>query len=194
MRFVTSLMAWTEVNLMKLLRTLSASLLTVGAFASPALAQTENGTGIYGSLGYAETFRQGADLGAVDLRLGDRFSRYFGVETELGIGTNSDVATDLGTVARERLNASIAGYGVAFLPLGKTLSLLGRVGVGETRFSINDDGTDATHRDLTSVNYGAGAMYNLSSSNTFRFDYTRKSYEHGGGDDDTLSASLVHRF
>lgn len=167
--------------------------LILGFSQSQAFAQSDDAIQTYGSLGYAEDFRKGADLGAADVKFGAKFNPYLGAEGELDVGTNSDVATHLSSPVSERINYAVAAYGVAYLPVTQRFNLLARVGVGETRFNLNNNGV-AGRSDLASLNYGVGAMYDLNARNAIRVDYTRKSYDHNGGDDNTVAASLVHRF
>ena len=169
------------------------SVLILGFSQSRVFAQTDDAVQTYGSLGFAEDFRKGADLGAVDAKFGAKFNPYLGTEAELDVGTNSDVATHLSSPVSERINYAVAAYGVAYLPVVQRFNLLARVGVGETRFNLNDNGVTG-RSDLASLNYGVGAMYDLNAKNAIRVDYTRKSYDHNGGDDNVLAASLVHRF
>ena len=167
--------------------------LILGFSQSQALAQSDDAIQTYGSLGFTEDFRKGADLGAADVKFGAKFNPYLGAEGEVDVGTNSDVATQLSSGISERINYAAAIYGVAYLPVTQRFNLLARVGVGETRFSVNDNGV-AGRSDLVSLDYGVGAAYDLNARNSIRVDYTRKSYDHDGGDDNTVEASLVHRF
>lgn len=165
----------------------------LGLGGSRALAQETPSIQTYGSLGYAEDFRKGADLGAVDVKFGAKFNPYLGAEAELDVGSNSDIATQVSSGPRERINYAVGAYGVGYLPVTQHINLLARVGWGENRFSVNDSGLEG-RRDVISLNYGAGALYDLDAKNAIRVDYTRKSYNHGFGDDNTVAASLVHRF
>jgi hypothetical protein len=162
-------------------------------FSAQAYAQEAPAIQTYGSLGYAQDFRKGADLGAVDVKFGARFNPYLGAEAELDVGTNSDVVSPVSSGLSERINYAVAAYGVAYLPVTQRINLLARVGFGENRFNVHDNGFE-DRRDLASLNYGVGAMYDLNAKNAIRVDYTRKSYNHGFGDDNTVAASLVHRF
>jgi hypothetical protein len=172
---------------------LFVTVLVLGFSQSQAFAQTDDAVQTYGSLGFAEDFRKGADLGAAEIKFGAKFNPYLGTEAELDVGTNSDVATRLSNPLSERINYAVAAYGVAYLPVTQRFNLLARLGVGETRFNLNDNGV-AGRSDLASLNYGVGAMYDLNARNAIRVDYTRKSYDHNGGDDNVVAASLVHRF
>ncbi len=168
----------------------SAAVMPVAAWAQET---TNWSNSWYGDLGYSLTTRNGADLGSVNARVGTKFTRYLGAEGELNVGVNRDAAPALGPGVSERLNTAVAAYGVGYLPLGDKFSLLARVGVGENQFAVNGAGLES-HRDLVSVNYGAGATYSLSPTNAVRADYTRKSYDHDGGDDNTWALSFQHKF
>lgn len=171
----------------------SVVVLASSGVALPAAAQTADASRWYGSLGYTQTQVNGGDVGSIDGRLGDRFTPYFGAEGELSVGVSGDVAPDIGPNSSQRLNAAVAAYGVGFMPLGKNFSLLARVGVGENQFEQNSPGV-RTRLDVSSVNYGVGAMFNLNPSNLIRADYTRKSYDQAGLNANTYDLSFVHKF
>jgi len=171
----------------------SIAALASAGLAASARADSQANSQIYGSLGYTQTQLNGAQLGSVDARVGDKFTPYLGAEGELSVGVNSDAAANLGPEVTQRINTAVAGYGVGFLPLGNRVSLLARLGVGETQFGVNNAGA-ASHLNLASINYGAGAMLNVSPSNSVRVDYTRKTYDQSGLNANTWGVSLLHHF
>lgn len=145
-------------------------------------------TSFYGTLGYAGHNVYGDDLGTVQGRLGARFGRYFGVEGEIGGGVDH---TNLGFGRSAGINDQEAIYGMAYLPLGHSIDLFGRVGYGRTEWDYKglnhpDDGDHG-------VNYGGGAQWFWSPKNGLRADYTRETFDHAP-DANTWSASYVRRF
>jgi len=153
--------------------------------SAPALAQDTSNPEFYGSLGYSfyDTDIGGADVGAVNARLGARFHRYFGIEGEAAFGVDDDevAGVDVG------LNHSLAIYGVGFLPVSDRVDLLARAGWGNTDVEIG--GVDV---DDDSFNYGAGAQFNIDEHNSIRGDWTR--FDGDDAEADVWSLSYVRRF
>jgi hypothetical protein len=187
---------------MKIHRVKSASLaalaltglsLTAQALADPAPTDGASATAWYGSLGASQTRIDGARLGSVDARIGAQITPHLAVEVELNDGLSSDHAPKLGPDARERLNYAAAAYGVGSMPVSSSVNLFARVGVGENRFSRTVAGLEVKP-DLVSLNYGVGAVYKVTPALDVRADYTRKSYDHRGGDADNWGLSLAHHF
>ena len=174
---------------------IGAAALAAFAIASPSFAQSESArtmTG-YGSLGYSQFDAGSADVGAAMGRLGLRFGRYLGFEGEAGFGVRSDKDTLAGVPYRSKLKHAIAAYGVGYVPVSPKLDLFGRVGYGETKFSVASAG--AKIRDgRTSWNYGGGAQYFLTDADGVRVDYTRQSFTHGPGHANVWGASYVRKF
>lgn len=126
-------------------------------------------------------------------RLGARFGRYLGVEGEAGFGVHSDKDTLAGVPYRSKLKHTFAGYGVGYLPVTPKLDLFGRVGYGDTKFSVSSAGTKFSD-GRTSWNYGGGAQYFLTDADGVRVDYTRQSFIHGPGHANVWGASYVRKF
>ena len=185
--------------------------------AAPAFAQTATTTEPtlsrpqgYLNLGYTYLNPYGHDLGEVFGRGGLKFSRYWGVEGEIGGGVlGNHFATAPGPNSRVNLSEGIqsAVYGVGYLPLpvlgGDKLDLLARVGYGETPLMTRSDlGPSSANSNRTMTvanwNYGAGAQYTLNGKDGLRFDYTRRDFQSKGPDNpkdmDTYSVAFVHKF
>lgn len=185
--------------------------------AAPALAQTATTTDPtlthpqgYLNLGYTYLNPYGHDLGEVFGRGGLKFSRWWGVEGEVGGGVlGNHFATGPGINSRVNLSEGIqtAIYGVGYVPLpvmgGDKLELLARVGYGETPLRIRSDVGSSdlnANRTLTVANwnYGAGLQYALNGKDGLRFDYTRRDFQFKGPDNpkdmDTYSIAFVHKF
>ncbi len=197
---------------MKSLIIAAAAVASVG-MAAPAFAQTATVDPTlthpegYLNLGYTYLNPYSRDLGEVFGRGGLKFSRYWGVEGEIGGGVfGNHFATGPGINSRVNLSEGIqaAGYGVGYLPLmnGK-LDLLARVGYGETPLMTRSDvgSTSANANNTINVaswNYGAGAQYFLTAKDGLRFDYTRRDIQAKGFDNphdmDTYSIAYVRKF
>ena len=185
-------------------------------FTTPALAQTTTTEPTltqpqgYLNLGYTYLNPYGHDLGEVFGRGGLKFSRYWGVEGEIGGGVlGNHFATGPGINSRVNLSEGIqsAIYGVGYLPLpvlgGNKLELLGRVGYGETPLRVRSDvGPSANNSNnqitVANWNYGAGLQYMMNGKDGLRFDYTRRDFQAVGPDNpkdmDTYSVAFVHKF
>jgi hypothetical protein len=167
----------------------AASVLALAAIPAAASAQTNNWSGYYGTLGYTGTdiTDGGADLGAVMGRFGWTSHYYLGLEGEASVGVQHDTVGGV----RENLNDQFAGYVTARVPLAHNFDVFARVGYGQTRIDTTPKGSGGVDN---SVNYGAGADWYWDNKNGIRGDYTRESFQNGGGDADVWSASYVHRF
>jgi hypothetical protein len=180
----------------------------VCAVPAMAAAQTAPVTGLYGTLGYDNTHDSGADLGAIQGRLGYRFNSWLGVEGELAGGVKSDdVSASFGGVTatgKAKLSHQEAIYGVGFLPLGTNWDLLGRIGYGHTKVSVNDitvTGSGAPIGNLSgsesgdSWNFGVGAQYHWDGQNGVRADYTREEFTgSGAGHADVWAIAYSRKF
>jgi hypothetical protein len=178
------------------------SLITAGSIAViamtvPAIAQAQQApnAGLYGTLGYAGTSSSGADVGAIQGRLGYRLNDYVGAEGEVSGGVKDDrVAVAPGVDAKVGLDHQAAIYGVGFLPVTPQLDVLGRVGYGHSKMSekvAGISGSDAAD----SWNYGAGVQYHLDGKNGVRADYTREDFQRdAGGHADVWSVAYARRF
>jgi len=193
---------------MKALMTAASAAAIVCLAPAIAAAQTAPTTGVYGTIGYDNTHDTGANLGAIQGRLGYRFNNWLGVEGELAGGVKGDtVSTTVGTATvtgKAKLSHQEAIYGVGFLPLGGNWDLIGRVGYGHSKVKINDatvtaPGVTASNLsasgDGNSWNYGVGAQYHWDGANGVRADYTRESFTgSGSGHADVLAIAYSHKF
>ncbi len=162
------------------------------AVAVPAFAQDSGAaatSGVYGSAGIIgdKTHRTDANLNGLDLRVGDRFNRNWGVEGEAAFGTNKD-STATGDY---RLKDKVGVYGVGYVPVGD-FDLLGRVGVADTQMKVP---TGATKNETgTSLDYGVGAQYHMAQGYAVRADITKSDYNDHRGNATASTLSLVKAF
>ena len=143
-----------------------------------------HGESAYGSVGYAHTRDDdaGADMGALQGRLGVQATPMIGVEAEAARGVNND--------DRGKLDSQMGVYGVARAPVSRNLDVHARVGYSR----VNEFGRGANAgnnlRD-DGVGYGVGAQVNMNERWGVRGDWTRHD---GNRDVDTVGASVVRKF
>jgi hypothetical protein len=174
----------------------ATSVAVIGLVAPPiAQAQQAPNAGLYGTLGYAGTSSSGADVGAIQGRLGYRFNNYIGAEGEVSGGVKDDrVSLAPGVDAKVGLDHQEAVYGVGFLPVTPQLDVLGRVGYGHSKMSAKVAGISGSDA-ADSWNYGAGVQYHFDGKNGIRADYTREDFQRSdGGHADVWSVAYARRF
>ena len=178
---------------MKTLIIAAASAATIAAFApAVASAQVSNVNG-YGSLGYSHHDLEGADVGAIQGRLGARFGQYVGVEGEVGLGVLKDNLSVGGVDGEAKMNYSAAAYAVGFLPVSPNTDILARVGYGTTKLRAKAAGISASD-SAESVNYGVGAQHHFDGVNGVRVDYTRQDFNKDQGHANVWTVGYVRRF
>jgi predicted porin len=150
--------------------------------ASAAQGQTSDPpTGAYGGLAYSNLKDQGVNLGALEGRLGYRFSRHFGVEGDLAFGIQDDSRSSGAGPADVELKYKGAVYGVGFLPIGPNTDLIGRIGYGTTKVETTIATQTAKFKG-ESWNFGVGAQHHFDGKNGVRIDYTRQEFDDAAGD------------
>lgn len=178
---------------MKALTMTAASVAALALGAGAAQAQVAQG-GMYGSIGYAATDRDDANLSAIQGRFGVKLHPMFGIEGEGAIGIDDESIAPGTTV---KLDHQLAGYGVAFVPLGERFELLGRVGYGNTKISVDSPLGDA-NGDANSWNLGVGGQFHFTPSDAVRLDWTRHNFDEEENsadvDLDVWSVSYVRNF
>jgi outer membrane immunogenic protein len=169
--------------------------LSLPAFAAAQDATSQ--TGAYGGLGYAYHDYDGANLSALQGRLGYRFTPNLAVEGEGGFGVGRDTSSIAGVRTRSKLDYQGAVYGVGLLPVTPKLDLFARAGYGATRVKVRADSGGTTvsdHDTLKSWNYGAGAQYHFDDKNGVRAEYTRADATRGDPNANVWSLGYVRRF
>lgn len=182
---------------MKSFITVAASLAVLAAAPAAVQAQSMSAPEIYGAVGYAHADAGDFDLGAIQGRLGAKFTPYFGVEGELAFGVKDDTYRPPVSIGASpidvELNHSVAVYGVGFLPINPNADLFARVGYGSTAVEASAAGI-SSKADGESWNYGVGGRYFLDAKNGFRADYTRQEFQDDGGAADVWSVGYVRKF
>lgn len=176
------------------MRILLLSAAAVALMGTPALAQDNTRTGMYGSLGYSQMDGADGDLGAVTARLGTRLNRNLGFEGELSTGVKDDDISVGAINGSLKLDYDAAAYAVGYLPLSDNFELFGRAGYGTTQVKADVAGFTQTE-DGESFNYGAGANWWFNDASGLRGDWTRRDFtDDGGGEVDVYSLNYVRRF
>lgn len=169
------------------------ALATLSVVAIPALSHAQISPEYYGSAGFGTTRSDGADLGAIQGRLGAKLTPHFGVEGEVGVGVSDDTTSVAGAPVTVELKHQAAAYAVGFLPVTPQIDLLARAGYGTTKLKASAGGVSASESQ-DSWNYGVGAQYRLDDKNGLRADWTKSEYTNSKADADTLAVSYVRKF
>jgi outer membrane immunogenic protein len=156
-------------------------------------ASTFSPVTLYGQLGYEDNHLDGANLGAIQGRLGAKFGSYVGVEGELSGGVKSDTVNVGGTPVNLSLRNQEAIYGVGFLPITPKFDLFGRMGYGHSSIKGETAVAEVTGGQ-DSWNYGGGGQYFFDDKNGVRADYTRHEFVHGPENEDVWALGYVRKF
>jgi outer membrane immunogenic protein len=167
-------------------------LASVAALGVTAAASAQDGGGYVGA-GYTALDGDGATLGAITLRGGYNFSKYFGIEGDAHIGVVDDTIDVLGTDVDISADFGFAGYGVARLPVGENNSnVFVRAGYGTLSLDASGGGASVSE-DVDGFAYGVGGEFFFDAANGVRFDYTIFDSD-DGGDLDTYGIHYIRRF
>ena len=177
------------------MKTLIAATLVAGSvLAAPLVAQSQNSTEVYGSVNYGQTRTRGVDTGAIQGRVGAKFTPNFGVEAEVAGGVDGDKTYTPGGPTNVKMEHQAAAYAVGFLPVTPNLDLIGRVGYGTTKFDTKNPAATEFDGSRDSWNYGVGAEYKFDDKNGIRADYTKSEYTKSDLSSNTMSVGYVRRF
>jgi opacity protein-like surface antigen len=156
----------------------SAAVLSIAAV--PAVSRAQE---VYGTIGYAGVDANGADLGAIQGRLGYRFNPYVGIEGEAAFGVGDDT---IGGVDIE-LKHELGAYLVGFVPVTPGADLFARVGYTSSQFD-----TSLGDIDGDGFAWGVGGQYRFTDKDGVRLDWTRHDYDIG--DADVWSVGYARKF
>ena len=148
--------------------------------AIPAASQAQE---VYGTIGYAGVDADGADLGAIQGRLGYRFNPYVGIEGEAAFGVSDDTVGGVDV----KLQHEVGAFVVGFIPVTPKAELFARVGYTSASFdtSLGDvDGDGAA--------WGVGGQYHFTDKDGVRVDWTRHDYD--AGDANVWSVGYTRKF
>jgi hypothetical protein len=155
--------------------TAAAAALTLAAV--PAVSQAQE---VYGTVGYGNVDTDTAKVGALQARLGYKFTPNLGVEGEASFGVKDDNYGGVNVKLKDQFGA----YVVGFVPVTPKAELFARVGYSGATFD-----TSLGDRDADGVAYGVGGQYNVTDKDGVRFDWTRHDYDAGNADVYALSYS-----
>ena len=148
--------------------------------AIPAASQAQE---VYGTIGYAGVDADGADLGAIQGRLGYRFNPYVGIEGEAAFGVSDDTVGGVDV----KLQHEVGAFVVGFIPVTPKAELFARVGYTSASFdtSLGDvDGDGAA--------WGVGGQYHFTDKDGVRLDWTRHDYD--GAEANVWSLGYTRKF
>jgi len=140
----------------------SAAVLSLAAIPAAAQAQT------YGTIGYAGVDAEGADVGAIQGRLGYKFTPYLGVEGEAAFGIKGDTVSGIDVDMKHEIGV----FGVLTAPVSPSVDLFARAGYTVATFdtSLGDVESDG-------FAYGLGGQYNVTEKDGVRLDWTRHNHD-----------------
>lgn len=148
--------------------------------AVPAISHAQD---VYGTVGYANVDTDTAKVGALQARLGYKFTPYVGVEGEASFGVKDD---NYGGV-NIKLKDQVGAYVVGFMPVTPKAELFARLGYSAATFD-----TSVGNRDVDGVAYGVGGQYHFTDNDGVRFDWTRHDYSAGNAN--VYALSYVRKF
>jgi outer membrane immunogenic protein len=173
---------------------ITATLVAGSVLAAPLFAQAQNSTEVYGSLNYGQTRTRGADTGAIQGRVGAKFTPNFGVEAEVAGGVDDDKVYTPGGPATVKMEHQVAGYAVGYLPVTPNIDLLARAGYGTTKFTTHNPAATEFDGSRDSWNYGVGAQYKFDDKNGIRADWTKSEYTKSDLSSNTVAVGYVRKF
>lgn len=136
---------------------IAASAAVLSLAAMPAAVQAQ----AYGTVGYAGVDAEGANLGALQGRLGYKFTPMFGVEGEAAFGISDDTVSGVDVEMKHEVGV----FGVVTAPISPSFDLFARAGYTGASFdtTLGDIDTDG-------FAYGVGGQYNVTEKDGIRLD------------------------
>lgn len=158
---------------------IAASAAVLSLAAMPAAAQAQ----AYGTVGYAGVDAEGANLGALQGRLGYKFTPMFGVEGEAAFGISDDTVSGVDVEMKHEVGV----FGVVTAPISPSFDLFARAGYTGASFdtTLGDVDTDG-------FAYGVGGQYNVTEKDGIRLDWTR--HDHDDAEADVWSVGYSRKF
>jgi opacity protein-like surface antigen len=159
---------------------IAASAAALSLAALPAAAQAQD---VYGTIGYAGVDAEGANVGALQGRLGYKFNPYLAVEGEAAIGVTDDTVSGIDVEMKHEVGV----FGVVTAPVAPTVDLFARAGYTGASFdtSLGDVESDG-------FAWGVGGQYNVTPQDGIRLDWTR--HDHDDVEADVWSIGYSRKF
>lgn len=137
-----------------------------------------------------------SDLFGVLGRIGYQSKSIWGAEVEGTLGLSSDTSNTATLRRSLTVKNSIAGFGVARVPVSRKFNVLARAGYHSTelRVKANDTAGNSIRNTFSTdgLAYGVGAEYAVSPRTSFRADFT--AYDYDGPDADAFSLTVARKF
>jgi len=159
---------------------IAASAAVLSLAAVPAVVQAQD---VYGTIGYAGVDAEGANLGALQGRLGYKFNPYLAVEGEAAFGVNDDTVSGVDVEMKHEVGV----FGVVNAPVSPQFDLFARVGYTGASFD-----TSLGEADTDGFAYGVGGQFNLTEKDGVRLDWTR--HDHDDLEADVWSIGYARKF
>ena len=140
----------------------SAAALSLAALPAAARAQA------YGTIGYAGVDAEGANVGAIQGRLGYRFTPYLAVEGEAAVGVQGDTVGGVDIDMKHEVGV----VGVVTAPVSPSFDLCARAGYTGASFD-----TGLGDVDTDGLAWGVGGQYNVTERDGIRLDWTRHNHD-----------------
>lgn len=158
---------------------IAASAAVLSLAAMPAAAQAQ----AYGTVGYAGVDAEGANLGALQGRLGYKFTPMFGIEGEAAFGISDDTVSGVDVEMKHEVGV----FGVVTAPISPSFDLFARAGYTGASFD-----TTLGDLDTDGFAYGVGGQYNVTEKDGIRLDWTR--HDHDDAEADVWSVGYSRKF
>lgn len=155
----------------------SAAILSLAAI--PAAAQAQ----VYGTVGYAGVDAEGANIGALQGRLGYKFNPVLGIEGEAAFGISDDTVSGVDVEMKHEVGV----FGVVTAPISPSFDLFARAGYTGASFD-----TSLGELETDGFAYGVGGQYNVTEKDGIRLDWTR--HDHDDAEADVWSIGYSRKF
>ncbi|MDP2261295.1 MAG: porin family protein [Caulobacter sp.] len=158
---------------------IAASAAVLSLAAMPAAAQAQ----AYGTVGYAGVDAEGANIGALQGRVGYKFNPVLAVEGEAAFGIQDDTVSGIDV----KMKHEVGVFGVVTAPISPSFDLFARAGYTGAKFetSLGDVKSDG-------FAYGVGGQYNVTAQDGIRLDWTR--HDHDDVEADVWSIGYSRKF
>ncbi|KCZ52774.1 outer membrane beta-barrel protein [Hyphomonas pacifica] len=184
-------------------------LVAAGALAAPmALAQSTDGRGWYGGVGYEYLVVDNdaindRELDTLSITGGMNLNKSFGAEVTAATGIGDDSVNYGNYAAKTSLNHRIDLMGVARVPIAERLNLTGKLGVSNYEFQTKgwvQPASDVSARGFRNMDNGyaiageVGAEYALTKDLTVDAGYTYYDGIDTDTEFDTLKVGIKKKF
>lgn len=158
---------------------IAASAAALSLAAVPAAVQAQ----AYGTVGYAGVDAEGANIGALQGRLGYKVAPYLAIEGEAAVGITDDTVSGVDVEMKHEIGV----FGVVTAPISPSFDVFARAGYTGAKFD-----TSLGELDSNGFAYGVGGQYNVTEKDGVRLDWTR--HDHDDVEADVWSVGYSRKF